>query len=354
MAVTMKQVATKANVSDTTVARVLDGYPHISPDIIDRVNQAISELGYVPKRNARRNPKKTAFNSNKKIKTGLVGFLLVQWTPDYLSQPLMAQIMAATERHLSMNNLQMVFTQLPDPDTLPPLVTRQRFDGVLLMGQVSPKLKLALAGHNVVLMLGGPRHTGDDYWADGIGSDYPACGYMAAKYLIDRNHKKIAYLNPVSNHGGFQEIGWSFQATTQHHHEPIDCMMLTCDFNTSQSGIFDRDKALKSIKDQIKIIADMHKDDRPTGLHVPADDSAVLVYQALKSFGIAPGVDIDIISRRNQEIHLSQMHPRPATIDLNTDEMGRRAIEKLLSRIANPTAPVGARVLIPPKLVMPG
>ncbi len=350
MTVTMKQVASEAGVSDTTVARVLDNHPYVSEDIVQRVNQAIEELGYVPIRK-RRHHRKIDAHREPTLKTGLVGFLLVQWAPDYLAQPLMSEIMTATERHLAAANMQMVFTQLPDPYTLPAMVTTDRLDGVLLMGQSSPQLRQALKGHNVVLMLGGPRHTGDDYWADGIGSDYPACGDMAARYLIDRGHKHIAYLNPVSNHGGFQEIGWTFQATAQRHAATVE--MLTCDFHSLQSGIWDRQKAQEAMVEQLKKIADAPADSRPTGLHIPADDFTVLAYEVLKGLGLKPGVDIEVISRRNQELYLSQMSPRPATIDINTDEMGRRATDKLLSRIANPDAPVGARLLIPPKLVLP-
>ncbi|MBI9016803.1 MAG: LacI family DNA-binding transcriptional regulator [Phycisphaerae bacterium] len=350
MAVTMKQVASRAKVSDTTVARVLDGYPHISYDIVERVNQAIQELGYVPNRKKRSARNSESFASIKP-KTGLVGFLLAQWAPDYLAQPLMAEIMAATEKHLTAQNMQMVFTQLGEPDILPAMIAPDRLDGLLLMGQCSHKLRKALKGHNVVLMLGGPRHTGDDYWADGIGSDYPACGYLAARYLIDRGHKNIAFLNPIFNHGGFQEIGWTFSAVAKHN--DIKCLMLTSDFYSRNTGIWDRKQSQEAMYHQFKKITELPVEQQPTGLHVPADDFTVLAYEVLSDLGIKPGIDIEVVSRRNQEIYLSQMNPRPATVDLNADEIGRRATEKLLSRIANPKAPVGARLLIPPKLVMP-
>ncbi|OHB57425.1 MAG: hypothetical protein A2Y07_04375 [Planctomycetes bacterium GWF2_50_10] len=349
MSITMKQVAAQAGVSDTTVARVLDKHPHVTGEIIQRVNQAIEALGYIPVRYSTR--QKSKVNSKPTLKTGLVGFLLVQWTPDYLTQPLMVEIMAATERHLAANNMQMVFTQLQDPNTLPDMITPDRFNGVLVMGQTSPTLRKALEGHNVVLMLGGPRYTGEDYWADGIGSDYPACGCMAARYLIDRGHKNIIYLNPIRNHGGFQEIGWTFEATAQRH--DIKCSALTCDFYSLQTGIWSRQNAKAAMYNQLKQICDLSICERPTGLHVPADDFTLLAYEVLKGLGIKPGIDIEVISRRNQELYLSQMNPRPATIDINTDEMGRCATEKLLSRIANPNTPVGSRLLIPPKLILP-
>lgn len=41
-------VATLAGVSKSTVSKVLNNYPNLKPDTIKRVNNAISELGYVP------------------------------------------------------------------------------------------------------------------------------------------------------------------------------------------------------------------------------------------------------------------------------------------------------------------
>lgn len=53
MAVTIREVATRAGVSPMTVSRVINESPRVSPDTRRRVVAAISELGYVPNRLAR-------------------------------------------------------------------------------------------------------------------------------------------------------------------------------------------------------------------------------------------------------------------------------------------------------------
>jgi len=45
---TIKDVAARANVSFKTVARVLNGEPHVRPELIKRVREAVDEIGYRP------------------------------------------------------------------------------------------------------------------------------------------------------------------------------------------------------------------------------------------------------------------------------------------------------------------
>src|SRR5450432_3121021 len=52
--VTLRQVAQHAKVSPATVSRVLNGYPHIRPDVRQRVLNSIAALGYEPNRVAQR------------------------------------------------------------------------------------------------------------------------------------------------------------------------------------------------------------------------------------------------------------------------------------------------------------
>ena len=46
--VVMVDVARRAGVSQKTVSRVVNNAPYVRPDVRDRVNQAIEELGYRP------------------------------------------------------------------------------------------------------------------------------------------------------------------------------------------------------------------------------------------------------------------------------------------------------------------
>lgn len=53
MRVTMREVAARANVSLKTVSRVVNGEPHIRPEMQERVRAAIEDLGWTPNLAAR-------------------------------------------------------------------------------------------------------------------------------------------------------------------------------------------------------------------------------------------------------------------------------------------------------------
>jgi DNA-binding LacI/PurR family transcriptional regulator len=65
---------------------------------------------------------------------------------------------------------------------------------------------------------------------------------------------------------------------------------------------------------------------------------------------IEVGRDLRIISCDNEEARLSALHPRPESIDLNGNDIGYRAVVRLVSRLQNPNdGPLS--IQIPPRLI---
>ncbi|WP_159791788.1 LacI family DNA-binding transcriptional regulator [Puerhibacterium puerhi] len=88
MAVTMRDVASKAGVSIKTVSNVVNGYPHIRPGTRDRVQRAIDELGYQVNLSAR---------SLRQGRTGIIGLALPELVLPYFAE-LADSVMRAAER----------------------------------------------------------------------------------------------------------------------------------------------------------------------------------------------------------------------------------------------------------------
>jgi LacI family transcriptional regulator len=90
---------------------------------------------------------------------------------------------------------------------------------------------------------------------------------------------------------------------------------------------------------------------RPKGLFVSRDAEAVRVSAALATRGVQPGQDIIIVSCDNETNPAAETAVYPtATIDLNPEEVGRRALLRLLQRIAKPEEPI-VQILVLPRLV---
>ena len=91
----------------------------------------------------------------------------------------------------------------------------------------------------------------------------------------------------------------------------------------------------------------------PTGLFIGNDLTTSYVYPLLADHGIKPGQDVHIVSCDNEDARLAAMHPRPASIDIGAEQIGIRAVNRLMNRIQHPNDPpliiqVAARLIPPP------
>jgi DNA-binding LacI/PurR family transcriptional regulator len=78
----------------------------------------------------------------------------------------------------------------------------------------------------------------------------------------------------------------------------------------------------------------------------------VQVYRLLAERGVTPGADMTVVSCDNENVRLSMLHPRPASIEIGTAEIARFAVRRLIQRIKHPEDPP-VRILVNPKLVLP-
>ena len=90
---------------------------------------------------------------------------------------------------------------------------------------------------------------------------------------------------------------------------------------------------------------------RPTGVFCVSDDLMLAVFNGLHQRGIEPGRDIELIGCNNDAVRLEQMHPRPATIDLKLDQVGREAVEQLLWKMSHPENQDITGIFIAPELI---
>jgi DNA-binding LacI/PurR family transcriptional regulator len=78
-----------------------------------------------------------------------------------------------------------------------------------------------------------------------------------------------------------------------------------------------------------------------------------MMYAELQDRGIRPGRDLTVISCNNEQMHLMNLRPRPATINLQTGMIGRVAAEWLLRRMRKndglaPVVSLVSPIMVPP------
>ncbi|MGC4030981.1 MAG: substrate-binding domain-containing protein [Tepidisphaeraceae bacterium] len=75
------------------------------------------------------------------------------------------------------------------------------------------------------------------------------------------------------------------------------------------------------------------------GVFIANDEVTARLYPMFAEHGIRLGQDVQVISCDNEEARLAGIHPRPATIDIGAEEIGYRAVNRLLNRIERPNGP---------------
>jgi len=234
---------------------------------------------------------------------------------------------------------------LPDAPSPAALFT-QKVDGAVLFGATKDReIRKQLSHLPCVQTMGVVQRRLP--W-DHVTYDNETIGELAAKYLLDRGHRHLAMLatdgSAEARPGSDLKAGrcGSFRS---HVEAAGRTLLLTWDepllrvTPTHQEPVRD---TLERIIDQL-----LAARPRPTGLFCPSDLLTAGIYPLLLARGIAPGSDLEIVSCNNEVLLLQNLHPRPATVDIHANEVGRRAVEQLLWRLDHPKEPRSTITLAP-------
>jgi LacI family transcriptional regulator len=338
----MVEVAKLAGVSHATVSRVINGRADVSPASVQRVREAIQELRYVPPAR-RRGPKPKASG----VRTGNIGVLFVGEAPTLATSPIAAFVLHAIEQEAAARGFSVMFGQVTSAGNLPQSVVTGRVDGLLMYGPPpSPDVRQKLSRYAAcVWLLSQRRQRG--YWGDRVSPDNHKIGEMACRYLVDRGHEQIATVDCDPSHFGFSARTQGFEETA----EEAGVFFKTL---SNGSGIEEKAPPLADGRTSFDVLVDQlvaKPGPMPTGLFVPRDLLTIQMYRALRRRGIQPGRDVEIISCDNIPA-LDALDPRPTTIDVRPEEIGRRAVEQLVCRINDRSAPLNVTTMVEPRLVL--
>jgi DNA-binding LacI/PurR family transcriptional regulator len=345
------EVAKVAGVSHTTVSRVLNNNGNVNAVTAEKVREVMKKIGYVPKPpHLRRGPRSSSCQG---FMTKNIAFLTVSENLRILStSPFLIDLIHGIEETSSGYGLSMYQTVLSADRPLPPIIARGEVDGLIIFPGLknAPKEYIeALRRYKIVFVLSGK----DDYFmGDRVMCNHEHIGKIAAEYLIQRGHKEVVYFDVKCGNNYDPELfsgRWKrFSSLCQK--AGVKAQRIETPLS-SEETLFDNKKVnavLTEVVDQV-----FRKDlvSKPTGIFVVFDSLTAGLYPVLHSKGIRIGKDVDIISCNNESQLLAGLHPRPATIDLQPEVIGQRAVECLRWRVKHPEDETHIIMEISPKLV---
>ena len=318
------RVAKLAGVSSSTVSRVMNNHPRVAPQTAESVRKAMEKLGYTPS-DRRPGPKPSL-----RTRTGAANIaFLALGTARHRATPAFEGLVHGVSLSTSQHDLNLIFTHSPDPDQLPPRIVSDRIDGVLLHGALPGKdVRERLRKLPAVWLMGNRRRP---EWGDQVMPDSYEVGELAAKSLLSRGHKRLAFLNLDSGHWALRLYGHAFCATAIEAGAEAKSIEQERQLTSGYWQEYSQESVEALVKRYLALAQ------KPTGVFVADDMQVAMIQPALQRHGvkIGPG-EVEIVSCNNEKPYLVGLHPKPTEIDIRAESIGRHGVEQLIWRLEHP------------------
>lgn len=330
MRATLQQIATAAQVSISTASRALNGHPAISTATIDLVRQAAEGLQYKRRRSHRR------MDVRLSLAGARIGILSLGMDRSLLTLPVIASAISGAEASLAEAGAIAQLVQIPDPRKPPPGLVPRHLDGAVLLGALQGTMVADAAASGMagvrelpsVWVVGRPAGC----WGDAVVSADYSTGSRAAHYLVERGHKRLAFINPKPDHILFLRREDGFVAACRRLGVEVLCLSKADPLSASlPTPVPTNVQLMQELVDQLLACRP-----RPTAIMAAADSVATLVYRACAVRGLRVGEDISVISGNNDAALVAGLHPHLTTFDVHAYRLGQLAVRQLALRLSHP------------------
>ncbi|MCB0063387.1 MAG: LacI family DNA-binding transcriptional regulator [Caldilineaceae bacterium] len=337
--VTIRDVASAAGVSISTVSLYTQGRTGVSETTAARIAQAIQQLGYVPRQGTQQRFNGANANKGKERKgTKLFALLLEEMSLSAFPETLYGAIIKAMETEATRQGYNMILSVIAQ-EGVPQIVTEGQVDGVVILGgcPLNDQVARQLAAHQIPLLLLDNYVVGAAI--DAIVPDNEWGGYQAIQHLVGLGHRRIAIIEGPAKYKTLTDRLWG--ALRAAHDLAIEIPRAYRPAPQS-SG-----QPLKGYCETKTLLA-LSKP--PTAIFAISDKSAFGAMEAIREAGLRVPQDISLIGFDN-EVRAEHTSPPLTTLHLPKRQMGALAMQRLLGRIHDPLLPP-VRTCLPVNLVV--
>jgi LacI family xylobiose transport system transcriptional regulator len=265
---TLSRIALEAQVSISTVSKVLNGRPGISDETRERVESLLQDLGY-----NRRAPEKTH--------GGLVEIVFEEFNSEWSLQLLRGVERVASENHLSVVVSEIGHRGTLDRAWLDGIMQRRPVGIILVFSTVTADQQRKLGTRDIPFVIVDPA--GDPSpEVPAIGSTNWAGGFAATRHLLDLGHRRIAMI------AGPGDMLCS-RARVSGYRSALEAAGIHVDPSLIATGDFSRDAGITAG------LALLETEDPPTAFFAGNDLQAFGVYEAARTLGLSVPNDVSVV-----------------------------------------------------------
>ncbi len=306
--ITRKDVAKKAGVSEATISRVMNNYPHVKNSIRRRVLSTARELDYFPNGIAR---------ALAMQKSGNIGFVLPDKMKQGIWNPFYSKELEGVEQEAQRHNYHLIFSFLKEHShKIPSDVDGKKVDGILLVGNIEKDVIFMLKEKEIPLVLVDNRI--EEGNVNCVVIDNIQGAREATEHLIRLGHKNISFLGGELSIPSIKERFAGYKQVLREagmaYPQPI---------RTNGLNFEDGYKAMRKIL--------------PSNLSMSAvfaanDSLAAGAMKAIMQKGLRIPEDISVVGFDDIDLAF-QIHPGVTTVRVPKQKMGQMATKRLLEII---------------------
>jgi LacI family transcriptional regulator len=306
---TIREVAARAGVSHQTVSRVINGSERVNPDTRERVERAISELGYQPNAIAR------SMARGRTLTLACIAPNLTDYT--------FANIIEGAEIEARSQGFFVLIASAPNEKNFnvlyEQLLGSRRAEGLLV---ITPYIDRQHTG----LHLNVPTvYVGADPRQDHISLvtlNDTAAGLLATQHLIELGHQRIAHI-----------IGPLIEDSAQNRLEGYHSALSTAGVHPDPRLIVEGDWSATSGYEAVHQLFDQKVSF--SAIFAQNDRMAIGAIRALRETGIKVPEDVSVVGFDDMPL-ASYFDPPLTTIKQDTFRMGSEAARLLIRLIEHP------------------
>ena len=317
--VTIKDIAQAANVSAMTVSNVIHGSTKkVSKETKERIEQIMEEMQYVPNMGAR------MLVQNESRIIGVISNFLSDTEHETLYHPLAAEMIGEIEKEVRARGYYLMLYSASTEKEIRDLIHTWKVDGLLTIG--IPTELCRKLGQEIKM----PAVFTDCYFRDderyrNVGTEDEEGAYLAASYLIEKGHRRIAFVtdgpydeNERPMDGAERKLKGYQRALRESH--------LSFDEEHVYRGSMQVEKQLTMMQSLIGHIFDY------TAVIFSRDSYALEAMDYFRHHGVWIPKDISVIGF--DDLTMSRLaYPRLTTIRQGAGEKGREAAKLLFQAL---------------------
>lgn len=313
-AVTIRDVASQAGVSITTVSRVLNGKDDISEATVQKVLAVVQQLGYASSLAAR---------GMRSRRTNLIGLILHDVASLYSQE-----IMRGVNQAIAKIDKDLIIYTSGGLDR-ENVAQHERYYVTLLNGNITDGAIVVTPtatqfNTHAPLVIIDPNTEAPDY--PSIISANQEGAQAAMNYLTGLGHRRIGHIAGEMKLISANQRLQGYKDGLAAAGIPLDPELIEIGDYTTETAVICANKLLSM-------------PDRPTAIFAANDVSAMGVYQAAREFGLRIPEELSVVGFDNLR-DVACLNPPLTTIDQSIEKMGAMATELIIKLVKGESFPI--------------